>query len=463
VEQGNESLNFSVYPTIWEPAPTGATIARATYFTPPDPVLFFNGTPSIGVDPLLKLVTVPYFYSNGTMPDLNVNCPTSNCTFEPFETLAVCGTCKPISNILEFGCFHGPADWLSNFTSYTGPLSLVPNITHCGYFLNSTDESRVLMSGYAVDPTTLAPGEALTTRWFALIDAITKQPYFDGSILFKDIVNPIADFLVVGTPGGAEAVYQNKTPAAHECYLTWCTQTLESSFSWGMLSENKTSEWLNSTKTPYPYTFTPDGQYYYLENTTLVPPNQHLAPGQKGELVFGLSNNTGLSTSFLADSVQLAFVTAESESAALSYKWDNAVASQSRSLLANPWLDTDNITQHFQKITEAMTRAVRNTPATNGTLGVVNGIAWESKVHVQIRWPWMILPLALLAISLLFLLMTMIKSSREEKTVGIWKCSAIAILFNGLGEDVQRSVSPNCRMGEARAKARELRVKLLPE
>jgi hypothetical protein len=454
------------YPTVWVPVAPDATIARSTYYTPPDPLQIINGSVALDPDPLMLLVTQPFFYSNGTMPDLTSHCPTSNCTFEPFETLAVCGACTDASELLEFGCFESRGDWLTNFTTYYD-TSVAPNITSCGYFLNASSDSPVLMSGYVLDPTTGEPSEALTMRWFPLIDASTKEPLYDGSVHFKDIINPIADFLVVGNADGAKAVYQNVTPAAQECYLTWCTQTLKSSLLWGQLSENVTYQFLNSTKIPYQYIFHTDpdtgiAEYDYFHNTTLVPPHQHLAPGQQ-DVTFGLDNVTFLSTSFMMDSVQLAFVTAADENTAPTYKYDNVVESRIRSLLATPWLPPNNISDHIQNVATAMTRVLRNTPAVNGTMDLVKGTSWESRVHVEIRWAWMTLPVALLLISLVFLLATMVKSTREEKDVGIWKTSALAILFNGLGEDVQRSVGPNCRMGQARAKARELRVKLLPE
>jgi hypothetical protein len=79
---------------------------------------------------------------------------------------------------------------------------------------------------------------------------------------------------------------------------------------------------------------------------------------------------------------------------------------------------------------------------------------------VKIRWIWVTLPLSLLVFSFIFLLATVIRSSRDEDTVGIWKTSALAVLFNGLGDDVQSNVGPHVRMGEARSKARDMKVHL---
>src|ERR1700761_4633965 len=137
-----------------------------------------NGNSVLNNDEYLTATTLPVLISNGTVPELELYCPTSNCTWDPLETLGVCGTCdQSISQELSFGCFEGPADWTTNAT--TGNATTYPNITSCGYWLNATSDSRLLMTGYAVDPVTNLPGEALRMRLFPLRDAFTRQPFWE--------------------------------------------------------------------------------------------------------------------------------------------------------------------------------------------------------------------------------------------------------------------------------------------
>jgi hypothetical protein len=459
------------YPNVWVSVQPGAMIPRATTYTPPDGRFVQNGSVSVSSDPTMAQVVEPFFFSNGTAPDLNLYCPTSNCTWEPYETLAVCSACDNTVGVeLEFGCYHGPADWLTSISNYYD-TSTFPNITHCGYFLNASSEDRVLMTGYAVDPETSAMGESLPLRLFPLTDAITLQPYYGGSLRFKNIANPIMDFLIVGTPGGAEGTYQNATPVAHECVLTWCTQTLKTSMYWGQLSQNVTYTFMNDTQQPYPWSFGVDNQdYFYDADIALTPPHQHVSPMPKSgaptpNITFGLSNATAMQTIFLLQDVVPAFFTAQNESANIQLKYFNidSRGARLRSVPVNPWSSEFNVSEHMERIAEAMTSTVRNTPSRNGSFDMVQGESWDMRIHVQTRWPWIILPLALLGLSLIFLVWTVVKSSRECQEVGIWKTSAIAILFNGLGDDVQKTFGSNCRMGQARIKARELRVKLVPD
>jgi hypothetical protein len=98
----------------------------------------------------------------------------------------------------------------------------------------------------------------------------------------------------------------------------------------------------------------------------------------------------------------------------------------------------------------------------NGTMEIVQGSAWDMRTHVHVRWLWITLPLVLLIISLIFLAITVHKSTKEENFPGVWKTSAIAVLFNGLDDEAKQKVGVNCRMGDARAMARRLKVRLVP-
>jgi hypothetical protein len=78
---------------------------------------------------------------------------------------------------------------------------------------------------------------------------------------------------------------------------------------------------------------------------------------------------------------------------------------------------------------------------------------------VRIRWQWITLPATLVVFALVFLVTTIWKNSKE-RSIGVWKTSALAILFNGLGEDVQGAVSAADKQSDVRTKARGMQVKL---
>jgi len=202
--------------------------------------------------------------------------------------------------------------------------------------------------------------------------------------------------------------------------------------------------------------------YAYRSNITITPPDQ---PGSNNSnenqvITFGTTSTYAEATIFTLDILAPSFLTTGSDSNSPMFKYNNINNPQSRLMKANPWLLPTNVSEHMANLATAMTRAIRNTQSSNGSFEVVNGTAWDQRVQVQINWPWVSLPVVLLMAGLIFLLATVLRSSRESDEVGIWKTSALAILFNGLGDDVEKSFGPGWRMGEARAKAHELSVKL---
>jgi hypothetical protein len=127
-----------------------------------------------------------------------------------------------------------------------------------------------------------------------------------------------------------------------------------------------------------------------------------------------------------------------------------------------PWDAPRNVSQHLSQAVTVMNQVIRrNTLSKSGTHNVSVGRAFAYVIIVHVRWAWISLPAALLLFSLLFLITTVVRSTRDADNVGIWKTSALAILFNGLGDDVQNHVgSGNLSMGYTRARAKELKVHL---
>ncbi|CAN9085454.1 unnamed protein product [Alternaria alternata] len=133
------------------------------------------------------------------------------------------------------------------------PFMYDKNGTACGYFLNATSSSPVLMSGYRVENSTDSTyGETLLMRTLPLVTNPLRRSLYGGSINFKHINNPILDALIVSAAdGSATSVYRKVPPIAHECVLSWCVQTLLSSYSQGGYEEQVIETFTNTTKTEY--------------------------------------------------------------------------------------------------------------------------------------------------------------------------------------------------------------------
>jgi hypothetical protein len=216
--------------------------------------------------------------------------------------------------------------------------------------------------------------------------------------------------------------------------------------------------------------------YIYTTNISLPAASRYngtdLADVPLEERVFFISNVTMTSIAFAMDDIAPSFITSSNTSQLVQgletksfYKWrtPNPIGAHIYETTVNPWHESFDIASRMQDLANALTVTMRNMPSSDGSLDNIVGTAWAARFFVRIRWAWIILPMCLLIMTLGLLCATVVKSSNESSMVGIWKNSVIAILFNGLDENTQKSVSPNCRMGEARNKARELMVKLVPD
>lgn len=460
------------YPQGFLRAPSMAgTIPQAIECNTINGLFSANGSQRLSPSFDMVIQAEPFFHGTGSIPRINGDCPTNNCTWSSYNTLSVCSKCEDLSEILQWECATAPADWLSSVA-----LSDVtyPNLTACGYWFKHEGTS-VLMSGSVMHENGTR-GEALSTRIFGLTDPnpSSRQPIFGGTIRLAETHNPIVDILIAGTPNDVTGVYANLTPTLTECALHWCVNTIQSSNFSGSYSENITeSVQLESHNSSWPWdAFTDE---------TGLPHNRYLANFRLGlqsrgpgtpKVIFRVENVTMVTTIMSIEEIVPAYVTAPNElaGAVSSLRWLNSGAyyldlPQLIPMPAseNPWLPPNNVSKHMERLAAAMSVVVRNTQAAGEDLQQAEALVWKQYTIVKIKWAWISLPLLVLILSLVFLARTVVISSREREEVGIWKTSVIAVLFNGLGDEVQQTVPPNCTMGEARERARELKVKLVPE
>jgi hypothetical protein len=70
-----------------------------------------------------------------------------------------------------------------------------------------------LMSGYEIRDGQV--GEVLATRIYALSDPFGNEQYFNGSVLYKNVHNPVVDFILASTPDGFEVSILSITRLHH--------------------------------------------------------------------------------------------------------------------------------------------------------------------------------------------------------------------------------------------------------
>lgn len=457
-------------------------IPRVTNYKPPYIPEYFQGYKASmnnqGLAPVIRQFlygngTRPVEFGNGTRPDIPLSCPTSNCSWPEYETLAVCSECTTIdvSELLTFACLNTTIDWTA---TYIGEISdgTTPNGTACGYFINATSTTPTLMSGYIFNESSVGSefGEALLVRTMPLTKFLTKdQLYGTGSIKFRNIRNPLMDALVVSATGGPDSVYRNEAPAVHECVLSWCIQTLKSSYQGGEYSEDVLAVYKNSTAGPSPWESfeIPDEEgggieTFYIQNVSITPPAASL--GRSNATMFnetyGVDNITAYNVINIFDDFFPSYYTAASTSDTPMLRYKNyGSGASTRELKSSPWQAPNDIGLHVRRLAVAMTNVIRSDVDSNNML---HGTAYKMETYVEVRWQWLTLPLGVLFVSLIFLAATIMKSALERDRVGVWKTSAYATLLYGLPDDMQKKITRSCSTGTPRSKAKELKVKLQP-
>lgn len=447
-----------------------SSIPRVVRYEPVYPEQYLNGLLEAQRDENLYAVLDSFFYGNGTQPmqfgngtraDVPLSCPTSNCTWPPYETLGVCSQCVDVSQLLTFDCLETRVDWTSNLTG-PGTEWTYPNGTVCGYWLNATSEEPVLMSGYLKNSTDSGEEEALLMRILALVTNPKRQTLYGGSVNFKHIRNPIEDFIIAGAANEAPSVYRNETPIAHECVLSWCVKTIQSSYWLAMYQEEVTEHYMNETEGPYPWTTIridgPQGsgtETDYAEDVVIDAPS----PGPNHS-TYGLSSLTAVNTIATFDEIFPSFTTVANSSADpfLRYRTSFVNKVMLRKMQENPWIPPANVSEHVDRMATAFTNVIR----AGSSNEMIHGDAYDKVTYVSVRWGWLSLPLGLLILSFIFLVATIIKSAKEKDQVGVWKTSAIATLLYGLPDHYQKRITRPVSKGTPRARAKELRVQLLP-
>lgn len=287
--------------------------------------------------------------------------------------------------------------------------------------------------------------------------------YGQGSINFKQLRNTIADVLIVSAADGSVAsVYQHERPVAQECVLSWCVQTIRSSYDWGRYHEDIVDTAFNTTSGPSPWLSIPfetefqnGTDIFYVQDISI---RVDKSKEGRNNTIYGSSNATVSAIINAFIDVFPSFSTAldEKTPALLRFKTWSTGPPWIRELEFNPWLAPNNVTKHMERLATALTNVIRS----SANRDMLEGKAFNRETYVSVRWEWLTLPIGLLLLSLVFLAATIFKSALEKDQVGVLKNSAILTLLYGLPDEMRGKLTRSSSTGTPRAKAKELKVKL---
>lgn len=347
--------------------------------------------------------------SNIASLDVTPTCSTGNCTFPPFQSLAVCSSCENLTAVLNQTCDPQDDGIYCQFSLSNG---LTLNIS-----VNEDFGGAVASSGY------LPP---------------VGRPKHGNSLL---------NFSIINWPFTDQSSNHRRNISATQCFLYWCVNQYKSRVENGRLHEEIMGHWSSDT-TQWAMDLAPLSISKRLE---LVP--------------------SGLDKSSSASTFTVAFVATNALSSWLAEKLTcidgdenhgNVIIDENSFQETLSPIQNSNLSLVFQNIAKSMTSIIRSYSSSQQShlstvsdkslwnisgVGPVNGTTHYNQVYISVRWHWLAFSGAIIVLTVIHLIFTIFDTARHDMRP--WKSSPIALLFHGLNEaetDQLRKTSELARM-----------------
>ncbi|KAJ5599273.1 hypothetical protein N7450_000340 [Penicillium hetheringtonii] len=318
---------------------------------------------------------------------VTMECPTGNCTFPKYQSLGFCSKCMNITDSLKIS---SPSSSSSNSMMSMGQsIYKLPN----GFELSTS-----MSMSYLINSTAYRPLVKLDTDEMATITnftAITAQQGYGGAV------------------------------SATECALYFCVKTYETSVREGKFTETEIGRATTSNSSTADvlsnFVVTPDTCYYNG--------SRYENPRKKGEdCQFSVNAFSRLA---MANSIQPLL----KGKASLFVSNRPDYTSDTIKALYGTYGNYTEMNNVFQSLASSLTTHARSKVCGSP----VNGTAWTDQSYVHVRWIWLALPAAVVVLSLVFLVVTIIHTRNQY----IWKSSPLALLFSDLQIDAANTLRPD--------------------
>jgi len=337
--------------------------------------------------------------------DIAPYCPTGNCTWEPYQSLAVCSKCADL----------------------TGQLNGIP--THVHGTPGSAATNWTLSNGIYLVDELFRSSQGLVTMMINNT-AQTKIP----SVAFANVgsSSPLLDvFIIVGQAYYTDRILDGHLigPFAAECMLELCVQSYQASEINGIFQE------------------------YPLLSPIMLPTPQSYGTSK----IFTVTN---FPVSFEAGIPLKEFLRDTFTGVILQYDnilplWPDAVT---QAIFTSMNSTPNGIDATMKNIAKSMTRNMRTSIDDGPT---VSGQAFTDRTFVRIEWAWMSFPAALLLADLCFLLIVVCQT--RAYFIPNWKENVLATLFFGLDMEDKHEYQGLNGSREMDTMAKNLRVKLVAD
>ena len=433
--------------------------------------------------------------------NLLTRCETGNCSFPhdngiAYQSLGICHKCANVSSSILIFCQNGSLPDNIDFQECNYTLPLQPNAT--SYYLRESNETSVWWPATSMnDSTQLGPSIPLGQYWqHALL--LDMQPQYTNEQLYGEPSEPI-QYDPKGNPGIvlvdnnsvgkfayiAESYLWNDTaefraeadgdpvnnyPVAVECGLYPCIQSYGASVDNGLLHEEMVHQqylhWPNLPAVDLDAVASPCIVNGNDIDASDINVSWNISYEDPIGVLGGVPDITGLTSTnrqclYHLDMSSISAMTIffammmKGDHYAQTFDVVNNVGQTWRDILykaGNNNLTTTNTT--MSNIAASMTNNMR-LKASNSK--PVLGQVWWSETCVEVQWAWLTLHAVLVSFCILFLVLTMLLSSKYARGQ-LWKSSALALMFHGLNDATAEKVGMIDAVDEMEDRAGRLQV-----
>lgn len=375
-------------------------------------------------------------YSSSSPPH-SAHCPTGNCTWEPFWSVGWCSTCEPVP-LESDDC---------NFT-LLDIFGQSENISQTCHFAFPQQPKLEVEYRYTIE-------DGLSTNFKPLWtlndtpnvgELLRQSEYFSGNNTFLGATNPLLAFGYVDTmfkPGVDDYTTWKQIPqprliSSSRCVLSPCSKRYNVSVTNGVTTVKTVEEdygvlYQDATTNKYP------GVLCWR------PSSSHLNDinyKQLAEAFTILLDRINRAWCIWAQTLATELLAALEGNITISIpRTDgpmNMVPRHNYSGATVYGIKALGISKSMSRVAEILTFDNKNaTVLSSWQVNPVYGMVFTEKTFVSVRWLWLLFPIALHVMAIVFL-MLVAKHSYLHR-IPLWKSSAFAALYHGFEDGVDRT------------------------
>lgn len=351
-----------------------------------------------------------------TAKQVQFKCPSGNCTWDPFESLAVCSICNDVSADLTVE--HA-----------TGPLLLATIHGYNGFVSGDNVTTFKLPNGLFIDEMPFIDTDK--TVWMTSFGTGNRNE----TVSLKDFDTLIWAMSFLRPRNNDIDIWRDVTIEAIECGLYYCVNKYTPTVKSAIISELEEPV-ANAFKAPdswRPYT---DAEILrnnnWLDNLNFHPA---LSGIQRSDLMLGANFNVSQTA---VDSISSLLAQTFTRGGYDDSDYGN-ITGFSRSKddyeppTMQPFISIPDLRTPFVSLARGMTNTIR---ADSDNTTIQTGRTAVMQTYYVIAWQWIALHVVVIVAGTVFMLITMYETRNNE--IPVWTSSALAILARG--EDTNGSL-----------------------